>query len=244
MDSPHFTDHVPIDGHGDLIDFEPQSFQAEDIVLLQDGGCASTCALVAEELRTEMGVRQIVVGGRPQPGPMQGVGNVKGGEVWDAETIVDFFDESRRWASHDLQAQLDASFSRSDVMHAINRSKSLSINSRNKLRRGDEFLTPLQFAYDAADCRFFYTAEMYANQSKVWSFAEDAMWNNGPCVEGSRNHPSSVSFRAQNVLDKIADLTIEGGHKTKAVKGSAGQHLAGARVWKLIVLACFLVIAW
>jgi hypothetical protein len=53
-------------------------FASDDIVMLFDGSCGSTCALFAQLMKSQGGVRGIAVGGRPQPGPMQGVAGSKG----------------------------------------------------------------------------------------------------------------------------------------------------------------------
>jgi hypothetical protein len=55
-----------------------QPFAASDIILLYDGFCASTCSIFSELMKNLGGVQSIAVGGRPQLGPMQGVGGVKG----------------------------------------------------------------------------------------------------------------------------------------------------------------------
>lgn len=55
-----------------------QPFAAEDMILVYDGKCASTCAVFSELIKNFGGVQAIAVGGRPQLGPMQGVGGVKG----------------------------------------------------------------------------------------------------------------------------------------------------------------------
>ena len=55
-----------------------QPFAAENIILLYDGICHSTCAIFSELMKTQVGTRSITVGGRPQYGPMQGVGGTKG----------------------------------------------------------------------------------------------------------------------------------------------------------------------
>lgn len=59
-----------------------QPFKSEDIVLLQDGGCGSTCAVFTEFTKTQGGVKQVVVGGKPETGPMQGVAGSKGSQVF------------------------------------------------------------------------------------------------------------------------------------------------------------------
>lgn len=53
-------------------------FKPEDIVILYDGYCASTCALFSEMLTQQVGVKTVSIGGRPNKKPMQTVGGVKG----------------------------------------------------------------------------------------------------------------------------------------------------------------------
>lgn len=66
-----------ITGTGNRTGFA-QPFAASNIVILSDGKCGSTCATFSEYMKTQIGVPTIVAGGRPQYGPMQGVGGVKG----------------------------------------------------------------------------------------------------------------------------------------------------------------------
>lgn len=66
-----------------------QPFAAENIILLYDGICHSTCAIFSELMKTQVGVRSIVVGGRPQYAPMQGIGGTKGYKF-----ILIFFDQT------------------------------------------------------------------------------------------------------------------------------------------------------
>jgi hypothetical protein len=54
-----------------------QPFPAEDIIIIYDGYCASTCTIFSELMRQQAGVRTIALGGRPNKDPMQAVG---GGE--------------------------------------------------------------------------------------------------------------------------------------------------------------------
>lgn len=42
-----------------------QPFAAENILLLYDGYCASTCTIFSEFLRVQGGVRSVTFGGRP-----------------------------------------------------------------------------------------------------------------------------------------------------------------------------------
>lgn len=67
-----------ISGYYNNTDISPQLFAAEDIVMIYDGACGSTCALFSQFMKSQGGVRSIAVGGRPQSGPMQGVAGSKG----------------------------------------------------------------------------------------------------------------------------------------------------------------------
>lgn len=54
-----------------------ESFAAKDIIILSDGLCASSCSIFVEAM-SEYGIKNVVYGGRPQKGPMQVSGGVKG----------------------------------------------------------------------------------------------------------------------------------------------------------------------
>jgi hypothetical protein len=47
----------------------PQPFKAEGIVLIQDGGCGSTCAIFSGLMREQAKVHAVFIGGRPQNVP-------------------------------------------------------------------------------------------------------------------------------------------------------------------------------
>lgn len=67
-----------ISGYLNNTNIPPQPFKSENIVMLYDGTCGSTCAIFSEMMKNQGRVRSVSVGGRPQKGPMQGVGGSKG----------------------------------------------------------------------------------------------------------------------------------------------------------------------
>jgi hypothetical protein len=75
------------------------------------------------------------------------------------------------------------------------------INLRDNLRRDDPSKTPLEFIYEAADCRMFYTAPMINDVTQVWKGVADRMFRgaNGTsaCVQGSTGDKSSISGGGQ-----------------------------------------------
>ena len=53
-----------ITGYGSRANFT-QPFAAEDIIMVYDGGCASTCVLFSEWMRLDGKVKSVMFGGRP-----------------------------------------------------------------------------------------------------------------------------------------------------------------------------------
>ncbi|TIA28738.1 hypothetical protein D6C83_07401 [Aureobasidium pullulans] len=150
-----------------------------------------------------MGIWSVVAGGRPQAGPMQGVGGVKGSQVQGMFVLYSIITTIISTAPLTDQLGFIAKFGNNVIestTQALSRAAAgsslfiqASLNFRNNIRQGDESETPLQHIYEAADCRFFYTAEMYVDQSAVWDKAYDATWGSMECVGGSTEHPSSVT---------------------------------------------------
>ncbi|KAK0663481.1 peptidase S41 family protein [Cercophora samala] len=86
-----------ITGTGNRTNVPPSPFTVENIILLTDGACSSTCATFARLLYSVNGtnnakIKTVVVGGRPDPalgtlnntssGPMQAVGGVAGAQIF------------------------------------------------------------------------------------------------------------------------------------------------------------------
>ena len=67
-----------------------------------------------------------------------------------------------------------------------------SLNIRDQIREGSD--VPLQFAYEAANCRIFYTPQTIFNYTNLWTYAADAVWNKPElCVQGSTGYASNDS---------------------------------------------------
>jgi hypothetical protein len=58
---------------------------------------------------------------------------------------------------------------------------------------------PLQFVYEAANCRIFYTPQTIFNYTNLWTYAADAAWNKPElCVQGSTGYASNGSVTDTN----------------------------------------------
>lgn len=160
---------------------------------ITDGRCASTCAIFAGLLKKQ-GVRSIAFGGRPRLTPMQTVGGVRGGQSWSLSTISQHI-------SHAYELALNASRMGKPILSIrelelfkelappstenftirFNTYLSSSVNFRNTYAENDD-ITPLQFVYEAADCRRFYTANNYVHPASIWVAASEAMFEGGACI--------------------------------------------------------------
>ncbi|KAI0185899.1 hypothetical protein EV127DRAFT_514936 [Xylaria flabelliformis] len=160
----------------------------EDIIILTDGDCSSACALFVEMMNHEAGVRTVTVGGRPTTGPMQAVGGTRGAR----SLSTDILDNNINFARELLVGTPEADFlpNRTEALDVF--VVGAAINLRDQVRAGET--TPLQFAYEAADCRIYYTPATVFNYTALWQYAADAIWTDpGLCVAGSTGYATSSS---------------------------------------------------
>ncbi|KAL4967677.1 peptidase S41 family protein [Aspergillus stella-maris] len=163
---------------------DSQRYKAEDIVILTDGLCSSACTIFLELMR-QAGVRTVVVGGRPDLSAMQAA--IYSASQLDQDILlVQQIDNSTTGLFPDRT---------NDFVTSIFR-----VNLRDQIRDG----LPLQFHYEPADCRIFYTPWTWYNYTNLWKYAGDAVWTNSKlCVmNSSQPHPatpaSSSELQAQS----------------------------------------------
>lgn len=145
------------------------------------------------------GVRTITFGGRPAEAPMQGVGGVKGGQSLGINYINGYIQQANQLigksasTSSPLLTQSEwKKFNESSPSMASSFAWSGNLNLRNEYDPEDSE-TPLQFVYEAAECRLFYTIENYLQRETVWQAAAKALFGNGGCVKGSTNGEGSLN---------------------------------------------------
>ncbi|KAF2817400.1 uncharacterized protein BDZ99DRAFT_405035 [Mytilinidion resinicola] len=174
---------IDITGYGALASASnnPQPFKAEDIVIVYDGYCASTCSIFSELMRQQGGVKAIAMGGRPNTHPIQAVGGTKGVNNLDWETIQAFVQLGVRASSAAERQRYEDSVLGTDYnaegpFVRTSWASDPGCNVRDGLREGDDSGTPLQFRYEEADCRLYYTPEMTVDATAIWKAAADAQW--------------------------------------------------------------------
>ncbi|KAG0650397.1 Peptidase S41 family ustP [Hyphodiscus hymeniophilus] len=178
----------PADQQEDL-----QPFSVENIVILTDGTCASACTIFAEFMTRQAGVKTILVGGRPRNAPAQAIGGTKGSEVYSLAQLADISqsllilglvpDSLLDLANETFPGLVNLPLgSPSDL-------DSYTLNLRDNIPVGDDSQTPLQFVFEPADCRIFYTADTASQPHKLWEYAADVAWKGKKCAWGGVKTP-------------------------------------------------------
>lgn len=76
--TPENSGGIYVSGYLERSNITQQPFDPENIVIVYDGYCASTCTIFSELMRQQGGVKTIALGGRPNKDIIQAVGGVKG----------------------------------------------------------------------------------------------------------------------------------------------------------------------
>ncbi|KUI70316.1 hypothetical protein VM1G_06278 [Cytospora mali] len=174
---------IEIAGYGTLGNLS-QPFKAENIILLYDGVCASTCTLASEMLRIQGGVKSVAMGGRPQHGPIQGVGGVKGAQVLEWDSVYSYVQWALENGTDLITDEQEADLSRYNSL-AVNRSSAAALNSRDQILRDNvNDGLPAQYVVEEADCRLYWTEPMIKDITAVWKAVADSAWNGATCAYG------------------------------------------------------------
>ena len=147
----------------------------------------------------EAGVKTIAVGGLPQQlGPMQTVGGTRGARDYDADQLdLDIF------GAENLDPTLASQLPDRNVDFFVDEA---SVNLQDQIRRGSGEEFPLQFAYEAAQCRIYYTLASVFNFTELWQHAARATWTDPTlCVKYSADHPSATGKDTDTVGPSAAD---------------------------------------
>ena len=135
----------------------------------------------------QAGVKTIVAGGQRKHGPMQAVGGTRGAAAYSVVALDYDFDDGLRYEPVDKPGLISQLPNRTDTGMWINYA---GFTIRNQVR-GTDF-TPLQFQYQAADCRIYYTLETIYNATKLWSYTARAAWDDPSlCVQDSTGYPTA-----------------------------------------------------
>ena len=225
-----------VTGVGSRADPPAAVFSPDDVVVLTDGTCGSSCTILSYFLIYDVGVKFVTVGGRPQTGKIQSLGGVEGSETytWDtmalAATAAVVLDESQ--SNGDLGTIAQA--------YAYSRASSPpQVNAKNAFAPFDAS-TPLQFLKQYANCKFWYTADMILDPTMVWERAVDATWTDpdSVCVKDSQTSVGGVlNTNNDNLDDAFADSASNTGGDDEDAAGVMGVSVMAV----IVALATFLI---
>lgn len=183
-------------------------FKAGDILIVGDGSCASTCTTFVNLMTIVGGVRTLTFGGRPRLEPMQIMGGVRGAQslsysdiesyvanTWDLVKSSGNASEANAILSPEELDRANASIPRPLKSFPLLLPGG-NVNFRNAYQAGNGQL-PLQFEYQASDCRLFYKYENVIKPATIWTEAKKAVWGGGHCVEGSTGGKGSKEYRGE-----------------------------------------------
>ncbi|KAI5920368.1 peptidase S41 family protein [Camillea tinctor] len=199
-------------------------FSPENVVILTDGTCGSTCTLFSYLLLFQLNVKTVAVGGRPQTGPMQSIAGVEGAQVFQfsevsslANAVIELAPQANQTAL--LAGQLGILADGYALKRGINPESAGAINGKNAFSPSDS-QTPLQFLYEPANCRFFYTADMLSKPELVWQRTVDATWTDPQsfCVQGSQ-----MAVNQTKTVDPLFQLSL---NRTKAANNPENASAA------------------
>ncbi|KAF2865576.1 peptidase S41 family protein-like protein [Massariosphaeria phaeospora] len=177
---------INITGYGPLANVTGQPvFKPANIVILTDGYCASTCTIFAEFLTKQTDVKTIALGGRSNRDPIQAIGGVKGVNNYQFAYIQSLAQTAVNIAPAEEKAKFSNSVLRQyyNTLPFSRAGAAPGVNNRDGIMLGDKTGVALQFIYEEADCRLYYTPEMTVDATAIWKAAADASWgNDGQCV--------------------------------------------------------------
>lgn len=258
--------NIVISGFGNNTNIAASPFTPDNIILLSDGRCSSTCTILSHLLKWQGKVKSIAVGGRPTNGAMQAVGGVKGSQVYQyyllALDVYSAYNIADQLGYNDQVRAIESSSILGPVLNDSdyiiyrgasagrlpNALQDFQFNFQNNVAENDTSYTPLQFVYEAADCRLWYQPQHLYDISTLWTtVAAQAFGLNNTqkyslCVQGSTNAPSSLSGNAtlfnNGVPDNVTSFPV-----AAAGSGSGGGDNNGAAQLTVSGAATVMVVA-
>lgn len=211
-------------------------------------------------MREQGRVQTIFVGGLPRSGPVQAVGGTKGAQVLQYDYLVKLMKATINYtrqlisqsAAEDLENTAVGAIVNTEQLYQrsthLNEDQVLGgrINSLDNIRQNDSDQVPLEFVYEAADCRIYETWETRRDPTNLWTMAVDVKWGKGKCADGSLDHETAVSvldekkfnWQAKEPVNKTEGNTDQPNNSTQEHHSGAS---AGFAAWSssLVTIAAF-----
>lgn len=178
-----------VTGYGTRKNFTRPFGGPENIVLLYDGYCASTCTLFSQFMKWDAGVKSIAMGGRPEiKDKIQGVGGVKGSQSYSFSNVYGYTQLAKESTNDSkIIEELDRF-----TPYVINRASAAGVNVKDEILRPNwDDGTPAQFIAEESDCRLYWQADMHRDITNLWKAAATAAFKGGKCAFGAIDYAST-----------------------------------------------------
>lgn len=170
------------------------------------------------------GVRVVAVGGRPQNGPMQAIGGVKGSQTLLLENISNLYKgvnelvQNATDSGKPLFTAVELDAFKGHIPLTLDqfpiRLPAGQINYRNAFSPFNDKV-PTHFIYQPADCRLFYTASTLGNPEANWANVANAVWGKGGCAFSVTPPPAILSIDDTPSSTSTSKPASETGSKKK-----------------------------
>ena len=194
--------------------FNERPFAPENILIVTDESCGSTCSIFVQ-LMIDVGgvVNSLLWGGLPvteQDSSFvdagQLVGGVRGAGKNSFDTLAGGGKQTldyvgRRAADGKPTLSADEQQQYKSLMPIFTKDFPLkmsggSVTLRNAYRKGSDI--PLQFDHQRAGCRLYYTADLFLNPGHQWQEAAKAAWSGNGCKMSGVNGTSTQCGTPKN----------------------------------------------
>jgi hypothetical protein len=137
---------------------------------------------------------------------------------------MSFIQQTAQYAIR-FDRSLNTSILREDYYSDIvfSRATSSGVNVRDGLRQNDTSGFALQFIYEEANCRLYYTPEMTVDITSLWRSAADAQWGTRKCVATSsynRRAPQKVTTKLSPPAARVHIASTDAVAHVQAFKDS------------------------
>ncbi|KAF3917109.1 hypothetical protein ABW20_dc0105141 [Dactylellina cionopaga] len=202
--SPDPKSGLDFTGYGHLASYKDRVpvFKPENIVLLTDSTCASTCNTFSELIRNEQRIRTVAVGGRPDANkPAAAIGGVRGSQVLllhrELLPLIKFAEEQFPPKSQAEKTAWDEVMPTRFKLNVFE----AAVNYKDVVRATDPTQTPLQFYLEPADCRIFYTEKTLKSSHELWAQVEGLAWgaDDAGCARGSLKNVTVITGDATGI---------------------------------------------
>ncbi|EXF84190.1 hypothetical protein CFIO01_09309 [Colletotrichum fioriniae PJ7] len=78
-----------------------------------------------------------------------------------------------------------------------------TVNSANIYLDDDLDGVPVQFRYEAANCKLYYTWQTLTNMTNLWTAVANVKWNGAKCVPGSTTNDDDTIGAVPGYTDKV-----------------------------------------